>query len=108
MSPAARGANILLAYVVLKALFPLRTARLVVLLLAASPWSQFAGPAQADVAHLHAHLHVLLASAGSRACTLQRHARHGGGNDGTALGMMSLIRPLDAAIVAGLYSASGR
>ena len=99
VNPLLAGANILLAYVVLRALFPLRTARLVVLLLAASPWSQFI--AMSLMSHTFTLTCMLLAAAG-----VARLRANGtlawGVASGLALGMMSLIRPLDAAIVAGL------
>jgi len=99
LNPLLAGVNILLGYVVLRAVFPLRTARLTIVLLAASPWSQFM--AMSLMSHTFTLTCMLLAAVG-----VARLRANGtivwALASGVALGMMSLIRPLDAAIVAGL------
>lgn len=99
LNPLLAGINILLAYVVLRAVFPLRTARITVLLLAASPWSQFM--AMSLMSHTFTLTCMLLAAVGVARLRANGTVAWALAS-GVALGMMSLIRPLDAAIIAGL------
>ena len=99
LNPLLAGANVLLAYVALRAVFPLRTARIAVLLLAVSPWSQFM--AMSLMSHTFTLTCMLLAATGVARLRANGTVAWALAS-GVALGMMSLIRPLDAAIVAGL------
>jgi hypothetical protein len=104
VNPVLSGVNVLLAYLLLRAMYDLRTARLATLLLAVSPWYLFLGMGY-------------MAHAGTLACALlgalgvERARRTGGAQwallGGFAVGFASLIRQLDGLIVAlllGLWS----
>ena len=99
VNPVLGGVNVLLAYAVLRELYPRRTARIVVLLLSASPWALFM--AMNLMTHTGTLSCALLA-----ALSVARLRRNGAIGwalvGGVALGFISLIRPLEAAATAGL------
>ena len=97
LNPILAGVNILLAYLFLGELYDRRTARLVVLLLCVSPWFVFMG--MNFMAHTFTMTCFLLALLGiswSRRTGQVRWSWLAGG----AIGVISLIRPLDGGIVA--------
>ncbi|MGH9174647.1 MAG: ArnT family glycosyltransferase, partial [Vicinamibacterales bacterium] len=99
VNPMLAGVNLLLAYTLLRELYPMRTARLAVLLLAVSPWYVFLG--MSFMTHMFALTCALLATLGvARARRTGNTAWTWGG--GLALGAISMIRPLEAVAVAGL------
>lgn len=99
VNPTLAGLNVLLAYILLRELYPRRTARLAVLLLGMSPWYIFLG--MSFMTHMFSLTCALLAILGvARARRIGNAAWTWGG--GLALGAISLIRPLEAVAVAGL------
>lgn len=99
VDPVLGGVNVILTYAVLRELYVRRTARLVVLLLAASPWALFM--AMNIMTHTFTLTCALLAALGVA------RVRRGGSLawvvlGGVSLGVISLIRPLEAAAAAGL------
>jgi hypothetical protein len=99
VNPVLAGINVLLVYVLLQGLYELRTARVAVLLLCASPWFLFMG--MNFMAHTFMLTCALLAAVGTlwaRRTGKARWALLSGG----AIGCASLIRPLDGLIVAVL------
>ena len=104
VNPVLGGAGILLAYLLLRELLSRRAARLGVLLLCASPWQLFM--AMSFMSHTLTLVCGLLAALG-----VARSRRNGGIAwpfvAGIAVGEISLIRPLDGAIMGaalGLWS----
>lgn len=108
VNPVLAGVNVLLSYALLRELYVRRTARLIVLLLCASPWAVFL--AMSLMTHtftLTCGLLAALAVARMRRLGSLAWAIVGG----AALGVISLIRPLDAAAAAallGLWSLRAR
>ena len=99
INPLLGGINILLAYCFLREVYPRRTARIAVVLLAASPWHLFmAMNFMTHTATLTCALAAALAVARLRRDPRIRWALVGGG----FLGMVGLIRPLDGLTAAGL------
>jgi 4-amino-4-deoxy-L-arabinose transferase-like glycosyltransferase len=99
VNPVLAGLNVLLSYVFLREIYSRRIARMAVLLLCASPWFVFMG--------MNFMSHTLtLTCALTAALAMARAKRSGGlmwaGISGCATGMISLIRPIEGVIVAGL------
>jgi 4-amino-4-deoxy-L-arabinose transferase-like glycosyltransferase len=99
VNPLLGGANLILAYLILVELYDRRTARLAVFLLAFSPWFIFM--AMNYMTHTFTLTCALMAVLGII------HARRTGRlrwalAAGLALGVCSLIRPLEGLIMAGL------
>ncbi len=108
VNPVLAGINVLLAYQFLRELYSRRTARLVVLLLCASPWALFM--AMNLMTHTFSFTCALVA-----ALAVARMRRNGSlawaTAGGLALAVISLIRPLEAgatAVLLGLWSLSAR
>lgn len=104
VNPVLAGISILLAYLLLQEMYSRRTARISILLLAASPWYMFLG--MSFMVHMASLTLMLLA-----AMTVVWSRRTGNiwlpWVGGFALGMMALIRPMEAATIAlilGLWS----
>ena len=108
VNPILGGANILLAHSFLREIYPRRTARLAVVLLAASPWHLFmAMNFMTHTATLSCALAAALAVARLRRDPRLRWAALGG----VCLGLVSLIRPLDGvamALLLGVWSLGAR
>jgi hypothetical protein len=111
VNPVIAGANVLLAFLVLGAVYSRGVARASAILLAASPWFLFLG--MSFMTHQLTLCFALVAALG-----VQR-ARESGADwiwalvAGAGVGLTSLIRPLDAAIVglviaAWAFGAGGR
>ena len=108
VNPLLGGINVVLAYAVLREVYTRRTARLVVLLMCASPWVLFM--AMNLMPHTFSLTCALVAALGVS------RMRRGGSllwavAGGAALGVLSLIRPLEAAAAAallGLWSLRAR
>lgn len=99
VNPVLGGVNLLLAYRLLLALFPRRTARIAVVLLAVSPWNLFmAMNFMPHTATLTCALAAAVAVARLRRDPRLRWALVGG----FFLGMVGLIRPLEGVVVAAL------
>jgi hypothetical protein len=102
VNPILGGLNILLAYLILQELYSLRIARWCILLLCLSPWYVFMAM------NFLTHTFTLSCALGA-ACLLLRSRRTGQWIPalaaGMAIGMGSLIRPLDGLIVAVLLGA---
>jgi Dolichyl-phosphate-mannose-protein mannosyltransferase len=99
VNPVLAGVNVLLSYVFLREIYSRRLARMAVLLLCASPWFVFMG--------MNFMSHTLtLTCALTAAIAMARAKRSGGlvwaGVSGCATGMISLIRPIEGVVVAGL------
>ena len=99
INPVLASLNVLLAYLLLRALYTRRTARLSILLLGVSPWYLFLGMSFMN------HMSTLACALLATLSVVQ--ARRTGAvwwtwAGGLALGMMALLRPLEAVIVAGL------
>jgi 4-amino-4-deoxy-L-arabinose transferase-like glycosyltransferase len=99
VNPVLAGLNVLLTYLVVRELYPRRTARAAVLLLCVSPWYLFMG--------MNFMTHMLaLACALAAALSVARSRRDGRLGrlllGGLAIGVVSLIRPLEGLAVAGL------
>ncbi|HEV8613356.1 MAG TPA: glycosyltransferase family 39 protein, partial [Gemmatimonadales bacterium] len=108
INPLLGGINILLAYSLLRELYPRRTARIATVLLASSPWHLFmAMNFMTHTATLTCALAAALAVA-----RLRRDPRlHWALLGGLFLGVIGLIRPLDgltAALLLGLWSLGAR
>ena len=107
VNPALAGINVLLAYVVVRELASRRTARLVILLLAVSPWHLLM--AMSFMTHTASMMWGLIGALG-----VARARRAGSAawalGAGAAVGMLSLIRPLDGvigAVALGAWSIAG-
>lgn len=99
VNPLLAGVNVLLGYSLISVLYSQRTARIAVLLLAVSPWYIFLG--MSFMTHMFTLTCALAAALGiawSRRTDQARWAWFGG----LALGVMALIRPLEALVMAGL------
>lgn len=99
VNPFLAGLNVLLAYVLLREIYPRRTARISILLLALSPWYIFLG--MSFMTHMFSLTCALLAAIGvawSRRDGKSIWAWLGG----LALGIISMVRPLEAVAIAGL------
>lgn len=99
VNPILAGLNLLLAYVLLRELYSKSTARISILLLALSPWYIFLG--MSLMTHMFTLTCALVAAIGvawSRRSEKSVWACLGG----LGLGMMALVRPLEAVAVAGL------
>ncbi len=99
VNPLLAGLNLLLSYILLRELYPKRTARIAVFLLAFSPWYLFLG--MSFMTHIFALTCALLAAVGvawARRTENSLWAWAGG----LALGMIVLVRPLEAVAMAGL------
>ncbi|MFN2399265.1 MAG: ArnT family glycosyltransferase [Gemmatimonadaceae bacterium] len=99
VNPVLAGLCILLAYAALRDVYNLRTARLAVILLATSPWFLFMAMS------LMTHTLTLTCALGA-AVAVARLRRSGNLTwawlGGIAIGLVSLIRPLEGVLVAGL------
>jgi hypothetical protein len=99
VNPILAGLNVLLAYLFIQEINNRRTARLAILLLCASPWYIFMS--MNFMAHTFTLTCVLAAALGL--AWARRTGQVGWGwLAGAAVGVVSLIRPLDGAIVGGL------
>lgn len=102
VNPILAGANILLAYVLVRELYDRRTARLAILLLSASPWLLFMG--------MNFMTHTLTLTAALVAAVCVARMRRTGRiawavPGGLATGFLALLRPLEALIIAVLLGA---
>ncbi|HTL06576.1 MAG TPA: hypothetical protein VL241_12575 [Gemmatimonadales bacterium] len=108
INPLLGGVNLLLAYVLLRELYPRRTARVAVLLLAASPWALFmAMNFMSHTATLTGALVAAVAVGRLRRDPRLRWAALGG----LGIALVGLIRPLDGftvALLLGLWSLGAR
>ncbi|MEJ7812352.1 MAG: glycosyltransferase family 39 protein [Gemmatimonadaceae bacterium] len=99
VNPVLGGLTVLLAYVFLRELYARRTARVAVLLLAVSPWFVFM------TMSLMSHSFSLFCTLAA-AVAVTRLRRTGvawwGWLGGVAIGLVSLMRPLEGVVVAGL------
>jgi hypothetical protein len=108
VNPVLAGLNVLLLYVVVREFYSKRTARLTVLLFCVSPWQQFL--AMSFGTHTWSLTCALAAAAAVgrlRRAPRLRYALLGG----SAIGLVSLIRPLEGIITAlliGLWSVGAR
>ncbi len=99
VNPVLAGANVLLSYLLLQELYSRRTARLGLLLLGFSPWFILMG--MNFMTHMFTLLCTLLAVIG--VAWARRAGRAGWAwLGGISLGMIAVIRPLEAAAMAGL------
>ena len=99
VNPLLGGINVVLAYLVLRELYPRRTARVASLLLAASPWNLFmAMNFMTHTATLTAALVAALAVGRTRRVSGLGWPVLGG----IGIGVVGLIRPLEGIAVAGL------
>lgn len=99
VDPVLGGLNVLLTYAVLRELYSRRTARIVVLLLCASPWALFMA--------MNVMTHTFTLTCALLAALSVGRMRRGktiawAVLGGAALGVISLIRPLEAAACAAL------
>lgn len=99
VNPFLAGLNLLLVYTLLRELYPKRTARISVFLLAISPWYLFLG--MSFMTHIFALTCALLATIGV-AWTRRTGNSIWAWLGGLALGMIVLVRPLEAVAMAGL------
>ena len=99
VDPILAGINIILAYAVSREIYPRRTSRLIVLLLAASPWALFM--AMSIMTHTFTLTCALLAALGVARVRRDRSIAWAV-LGGVSLGVISLIRPLEAAATAAL------
>jgi hypothetical protein len=108
VNPVLAGIDVLLLYVVVREFYSTRTARLTVLLFCVSPWQLFL--AMSFMTHTWSLTCTLAAAAAVgrlRRTPRPRYALLGG----AALGIVSLIRPLEgviAALLIGLWSIGAR
>ncbi len=108
LNPLLGGINILLASTVLRELYPLRTARIAIILLAASPWHLFMSM------NIMTHTATLTAALGAAAAVarLRRDPRlRWAVLGGLGIGIVGLIRPLEAvpvALLLGFWSLGAR
>lgn len=99
VNPLLGGINVVLAYLVLRELYPRRTARIALLLFAASPWNLFmAMNFMTHTATLTAALVAALAVGRMRRLPRVAWAVIGG----MGIGVVGLIRPLEGIALAGL------
>jgi hypothetical protein len=99
VNPVLAGLNLLAIYILLQEFYPRRLARLAILLLCVSPWYVFLG--MSFMTHMFTLTCALVAAVGvawARRTGRAIWAWLGG----LALGMMAVIRPLEALAVAGL------
>lgn len=99
VNPLLAGVNVLLAYVLLRELYRKGVARIAIVLLVLSPWYIFLG--MSFMTHMFSLTCALAASIGvawSRRSGKAVWAFAGG----LALGMLSMVRPLEAVAMAGL------
>ncbi len=99
VNPVLNGVNVLLAYVLLRDVYGRRTARWACILLAASPWFVFMG--------MNFMTHTLSLSCTLLAAVSVARLRRGGNLwwavlGGAAIGIVSIIRPLEGLAVAML------
>ena len=99
INPILAGLNVLLAFVLIREMYNLRTAHLSVLLLSTSPWYLFM--AMNFMSHTFT-LTCALTATFSAIRARQTGKAAWGWVAGCAAGMVSLIRPMDGVIVAGL------
>ena len=99
VNPFLAGINVLLTYVFLRELYPRSFARISVFLLALSPWYVFLG--MSFMTHMFSLTCALVATIGV-AWSRRDGKAMWAGFGGLALGMMSLVRPLEAVAMAGL------
>lgn len=99
VNPVLGGIGVLLAFLFLRELYELHTARLAALLLCASPWYLFLS--MSFMPHCLTLDLALAAGIAVRRAAQSPH-RPWGPLAGVAVGALSLVRPLDAAIVAAL------
>ena len=97
VNPILGGVNVLLAYLLIWGLYNRHTARLAVLLLAVSPWFVFMA--------MNFMTHTFSLTCALASVVLVQHARRTGAMiwaalAGVALGVGSIIRPLDGLIMA--------
>lgn len=108
VNPVLAGVNVLLAYRLLREIYPRRTARIAILLLAVSPWNLFmAMNLMPHTATLTCALAAAVAVARLRRDPRLRWAVLAGG----FVGMVGLIRPLEGAAVGlllGLWALGAR
>ncbi len=104
VNPILAGLNLLLIYILVRKIYNLYTSRIVVLLLCTSPWFIFMAM------NFMGHTFTLTCALGATLAVIWARETgkvKWGWIGGFILGMMSLIRPLDAAIIAvilGLFS----
>ena len=99
VNPILAGINILLAYLFVQGIYNRHTARIVLILLCASPWYMFMA--------MNFMTHTLTLTCTLAAANLVIAARNTGNAawgwiSGIFIGMLSLIRPLEALVIAGL------
>jgi 4-amino-4-deoxy-L-arabinose transferase-like glycosyltransferase len=99
VNPVLASLNVLLSYAVLRKIYSRRAARMAVLLLALSPWFVFMGM------NFMAHTFTLTCALVATLAVIR--ARNSGSSTwgliaGCAVGVVSLIRPLDGLVVGGL------
>jgi 4-amino-4-deoxy-L-arabinose transferase-like glycosyltransferase len=99
VNPLLAGLNILAIYVFLQEIYDRRTARVAMLLLSISPWYVFMG--MNFMTHTFTLTCALIAALAVAWARRTRKARWGW-LGGFATGMVSLIRPLDGLVMAGL------
>jgi hypothetical protein len=99
VNPVLAALNVLLAFVLLDRLYDRRSARIGAVLMACSPWSLFL--AMSYMAH-HFTLTCALAAALGVVATRRSGRVRWAWLAGVAIGVISLLRPLDALVVAGL------
>jgi hypothetical protein len=99
VNPVLAALNVILTYLLLTRLYDRRTARMGTVLMACSPWSLFL--AMSYMAH---HLTLTCALTAALGVTITRSSGRvrWAWLTGVALGIISLLRPLDALAVAGL------
>lgn len=98
VNPVLTGVNVLLLYLVLQPLYGRRVARLSTLLLALSPWNLFLGMSyMPHAATLFLALAATLGVITTRRTGLARWTWIGG----LALGVLAMVRQLDAMVMAG-------
>jgi hypothetical protein len=99
VNPGLAALNVLLAFLLLDRLYDRRTARIGAVLMACSPWSLFLG--MSYMAHQFTLTCALSAAVGVVVTRRSGRARWAW-LAGVAVGVISLVRPLDALAVAGL------
>ncbi|MCP4357323.1 MAG: hypothetical protein GY796_04810, partial [Chloroflexi bacterium] len=99
VNPILAGLSLLVTFLLLQALYSRRTARISILLLAVSPWFIFLAMSYMT------HMSTLAAALTATLCVLYARTTKRaiwGWLGGIALGMIALIRPLEAIAIAGL------
>jgi hypothetical protein len=99
VNPMLAGVNVLLAYVLLREMYPKGVARIAIVLLVLSPWYIFLG--MSFMTHMFSLTCALAASIGV-ACSRRNGKAVWAFAGGLALGTLSMVRPLEAVAVAGL------